>query len=193
MKKFNISLEFQGLCIFDPVVLNNFIISNKITTNEVFDYFVKNPKIGKKAINEGVIIPIYSIPELDYKIICSEDSNYIPFEWQLFNIDNFGLKVESNIIIISDIYTIVSWDEPDFFLNYKENYRNKSGSNDYYELDNGLYNINIIGYRETVNKSPFDLEFGYQLMFNKTKKLNVNIDNNDIDEINYNVAPEALL
>ena len=194
MKEFNISLEFQGLCLFDPKVLTDFLSDKGIYTKQVFDYFINNPEIGKKVINEGVILPIYSIPELNYKIICSiEDINLIPKEWEVFNIKEFGLKVRSNTIIISDIYNIMNWDEPDFFLTYQENYQNKTDSNDYFELENGFYNINIIGFREAdSNKSPFDLEIGYKFIFKKVEKLNIDIHNKNIDDINYNVVPEEL-
>lgn len=194
MKEFYISLEFQGLCLFDPKVLIDFLSNNGINTNQVFDYFINNPDIGKKAINEGVILPIYSIPELNYKIICSiEDINLIPKEWEIFDFEEFGLQVRSNTIIISDIYNILNWDEPDFFLRYRDNYQNKTDSNDYFELENGFYNINIIGFREAnSNKSPFDLELGYGFVFKKIEKLNIDIDNKNIDNINYNVAPEEL-
>lgn len=194
MKDFIISLEFQGLCLFDPLVLNNFIIDNKIESVDVLNYFIDNPDIGKKAIEQGIIVPIYSIFELDYKIHCYKDKkdSEIPNEWKLFDIDSFGLKVESNLVIISDIYAIISWDNPDFFLNYKENYLNKSDSNDYFELENGFYNLNIFGFREKANKSPFDLIYGYEFIFSKTDELKIDLSKN-IDEIDYNVAPEELI
>lgn len=192
MKEFTLSLDFPGLCLFDPLVLTDFLKSNKIETTQVFDYFLHNPEIGKRVIVEGIILPIYSIPELDYKITCTiEDKLFFPKEWEVLEIDKFGLNVRSKTIILSDIFNIMDWDEPDFFLDYKNNLSSKTESTNYFELENGFYKIKTIGFREIdVNKSPLDLIVGYEFIFKKVEKLNINIDNIDIDNINYNVLPD---
>ena len=175
MKKFNLSLEFQGLCLFDPKVLDNFINENKINDSDLLTYFINHPELGQKVIEEGIVVPIYSIAELDYSIVCykNEEPSEILEDWKLFSVDSFGLKIESGIVIIADIYTIMSWDDPDFFIRYEENYRNKSDSNDYFKLSNGFYQLNIKGFRDNAEKSPFDLEYGYEFIFNKVENLNI--------------------
>ena len=53
------------------MVLTNFIKREGIKTKNLLDLFIENHKLGEMVINEGILYPIYSIPELDYSLIVS--------------------------------------------------------------------------------------------------------------------------
>lgn len=190
MKKFELNLEFPGIVIFDPVVLSNFLEDKKITDRNILNHFIANETIGKEAINLGVIYPIYTIPELDYTIYASDNNkNNIPEEWKIFSIKQFGLKVESKTLIFSDIYAIMDWTmaDRDFFLNYRKNYSNKSDSNDYYEIPNGNFIVQITGFRNKKN-NIYDTEKGYQINFHQILELPQVLNKIDIDNIDYDIT-----
>lgn len=186
MKQFILDLEFQGIVIFDPLVLVNFLKEEKITDADIFQYLIDNPLIGKKVMEEGIIYPIYSIPPYEYDIHMSNAnyenqniSNYI----KVFEYKKFGLKVESGFLIISDIFAIMDWDNPNFFLNYKELYDQKNDTNDFFELKNGKYLVEINGLKKKSKN-----EYGYNIIFHETNEIPSLDDSIDIDMINYDIT-----
>ena len=117
--KTKISLNLTGIVLFDPVVLNEFVLSNNIKNDNLIDFFIKNPHVGNDAINKGVLLPIYSIETWDYTIIIKTESyNVVNPDWILFKINlKFPLTVKSGSVIISDIYSVLNW-KPDYYLNF---------------------------------------------------------------------------
>ena len=75
----------QGMVLFDPLVLVNFIQSKGIKDSNLLDYFIQNLEVGNEAINEGIILPVYTIEIWDYEIIVNlEEESKINPEWKLF-------------------------------------------------------------------------------------------------------------
>ena len=184
--KTKISLNMQGMVIFDPLVLDNFVQSKGIKDANLLDYFIQNPEVGNAAINEGVILPIYTIEIWDYKIIVNlgEESVIVP-EWKLFKTSlSFPFRVESENVIISDIYAIMNW-KPDYYLNFPSKDK-RIGVDDNFTIPKGNYSVDILGFRNNLNPDIDNRECGYEFFFKKVSQLPL-IENLNIDDINFKV------
>ena len=63
----NISMEYDGgIALFDPEVFCDYLESINLIDGNIFELFIKNKKVGDRAIADGVIIPIYPVDEDDY-------------------------------------------------------------------------------------------------------------------------------
>ncbi|AKF53813.1 hypothetical protein PsyrH_25580 [Pseudomonas syringae pv. syringae HS191] len=164
----SIELYSPGIVIFDPEVLNEFLKKNKITEPNVFEFFLQHDTLGRLAIEEGILCPIYQIPENEYSIFllgapASEQHLYTV----KFSYEGFPLKVESGILIASDLNALLDWD-PEFFTNYKKNYEQRLSNNDYIEVSSGLYDMTIRG---CANLKPPYNNLGYGLDMRQVGKL----------------------
>ncbi|MFF2484309.1 hypothetical protein [Paenibacillus sp. NPDC058071] len=187
--KLRISLNFPGIVVFDPVTLSEYLREKNITVLDLITYFNENEEVGKEVITRGAIIPIYPIPELDYRIIINLESTKdldFPLEWMLFETEPFPFQVSSELVIISDIVSIMSWEE-EFFVNYENHLDERSTSNDYTKIPRGHYGVSIIGYCEP-NKG-LDADFGYILNFQKHSSLPEFNFTKSINDYNFVVDP----
>jgi len=141
-----IELFSPGIVLFDPAVLSSFIKYNGVTDVNVFERFIQSENLGRSAIEEGVVCPLYQISEQDYSVFIEGVSGA---EYELpvpkFSYSGFPLKVESGVLIVSDLNALLEWDD-EFFLNYKENYGSRLSNNDFLEVGPGFYSLTINGY-----------------------------------------------
>ena len=184
--KTKISLNMQGMVVFDPLVLDNFVQSKGIKEANLLDYFIQNPEVGNDAINKGVILPVYTIEIWDYEIIVNlEEESKINPEWKLFKTSYcFPFRVESENIIISDIYAIMNW-KPDYYLNFPSKDK-RIGVDDNFTIPKGNYSVDILGFRDNLNPDIDNRECGYEFFFKKVLDLPL-IENLNIDDINFKV------
>lgn len=119
--KLQLTLNMQGIVIFDPASLNRFVKEKGIVTLDLVTYFYENEPVGEEVISQGIIIPIYPIPDIDYTIyINNKDSDkpIISEEWKIFETERlFPLQVSSGKLVVSDIESIIYWD-PNFYMDY---------------------------------------------------------------------------
>lgn len=174
MKELKIMLQMPGLVIFDPVVMKEFITDNHVSTPNILENFINDPDLGNEAIRSGCLISIYSIAQGDYRVILNEsDHSSLPIEWVLFETPTFVLKVSSNRVIVSDIWAMLNWDEETYvhFGQYPVDERYASAefsSADAAELPNGLYEVKIVGFRNSKNQDLENQEYGYELLLTRT-------------------------
>ena len=69
--KTELMLEFPGFVLFDPVVLQEFVLEKGIEDDDLLKYFINNPTIGEESIQRGILLPM--IMSWDY------ESNYSDF------------------------------------------------------------------------------------------------------------------
>lgn len=175
--KFSLNLEFPGFALFDPFNLDAFVKQNNIQETNLLDYFVQNPSIGDLAIQQGVVIPIYSIQEEDYTM-------FVGFEYQedngdLFRFQSYPLQTIGQKLVIADIYSLISW-ESDFY---------KSLVCDVFEvpsqyalgIKNGNWSVDVVGFFESNNK------FGYKIILNEVDRLLPFAVDGDIDDFDFDV------
>jgi len=177
----SIKLYKPGIVIFDPVVLDGFLKKRDIQESNIFDAFLNDEKLGWAAIHEGVVIPIYQISEQDYSVFLIEDcESGSSLPEPKFCYSGFNIKIESGLMIVSDLNALMDWDK-EFFLNYRENYASRMPSNDFLDIPAGLYELELRGYKG-LKTSTSGLGYGVKVNpLEKFNSLNKSISIDDLD------------
>ncbi|MFJ3371481.1 hypothetical protein [Pseudomonas sp. NPDC086251] len=160
-----------GIVVFDPAVLNNFVESNGIESNDLFDYFLNNEEIGISAIENGVLFPLYQIPEMEYSIFLKGEGLKSSFNGaeRAFCYSGIPLRVVSGLVVVADLNALMDWDSA-FFIGYRNTYTESLGNNDYLDVLSGLYALSISGFKGL--SGPF-VSLGYELEFKLVESLPV--------------------
>ncbi|MFJ4068925.1 hypothetical protein ACIPW4_27085 [Pseudomonas sp. NPDC089996] len=167
-KKALVELYSPGIVLFDPLELMRFLKKRNVTDANIFNAFLEDEALGREAIEQGVVCPIYQISEAEYAVF-AEGGNDLPdtLPEPVFVHSGLPLKIVSGIMIISDLNALFDWDER-FFLNYKAEYNSRLPSNDYIDVESGFYSLSIKGYS---NLRGVGSEFGYGLVFTQVQAL----------------------
>ncbi|WP_349974184.1 hypothetical protein [Pseudomonas sp. WHRI 8519] len=183
--KANIQLFSPGIVLFDPLVLSNFLKHNGVTDSNVFEQFIQDENLGRAAVENGVICPMYQISEQDYSVFI-ENENDAKYELPVpkFSYSDFPINIKSGIMIASDLNALLDWDD-DFFLSYRKRYESRLSSNDFLEIESGLYNLTINGYVGL--RSPF-ANCGYGLIFQAVDCLPAVSKDRSVDDLDYELA-----
>ena len=182
-----LTLNSVGLVFFDPDVLENFVKKNNLS-GDLFESFQQQPEVGDEAIKAGVLIPVYSIPPLDYQILLSEGHKpRINEEWIKFITPALPLVSTSGKVVVSDIDAIMDWDYS--FYRSLEHTKLKQPYNAFM-IDPGIFSVKIVGFCETKWTGSGPINKGYELLFDKTDTLLKVNENVDSDSINYIVYGE---
>jgi hypothetical protein len=182
MNEFVLELNGSGIVLFDPVSVEQFCTENNITTDNIMDHFMENPSAGDKAIKEGIILPVYTIPPLNYSVRLQTDKTLIPDNKMKFSYPSFPLSVISGKLIAADIYAIMEWDA----AYYKAL---KAGAPEFptqfaYLTEPGNYAVDINGFYEKNNGNEYK---GYEFVLKKMDHLPEIDTEKDIDSYNYNL------
>ncbi|WAC00444.1 hypothetical protein OSW16_12650 [Pseudomonas putida] len=183
--KANIQLFSPGIVLFDPLVLSSFLQHNGVADSNVFEQFIQDENLGRAAIENGVICPMYQISEQDYSVFI-ENGNDAKYELPVpkFSYSDFPLKIKSGIMIASDLNALLDWDD-DFFLSYKKRYDSRLSSNDFLEIESGLYNLTINGYVGLRSRSA---NCGYGLIFQAVDCLPAVSKDTFADDLDFELA-----
>jgi len=164
-----IELFESGIVVFDPVALNDFVISNAIQSHDLFDFFLNNEKVGRSAVESGVIVPIYQVPQTEYSFFLKGVGNDSSFKGakEVLCCSDIPLKVVSDLVVVADLNALMDWDEV-FFMNYRAVCADGLGNNDYLDVVSGFYALSIKGFKGL--NYPF-VSLGYELAFNPVGSL----------------------
>jgi hypothetical protein len=175
-----------GIVIFDPVALNDFVISNGVTSNNLLDYFLNGEEVGVSAVAEGVIFPLYQIQEMEYSIFLkgAGQESSLSESVKKFCYSGVSLKVVSGLIVVSDLNALMDWDS-EFFLNYREACVEGLGNNDYLDVESGLYDLSISGLKGL--NAPF-VSLGYELEFKSVGQLPKLSDDASTDDWDFSIV-----
>lgn len=174
----NVEIYTPGIVIFDPEVLVGFLQKNNIANDNLFDCFLADEDLGRAVIDEGVLIPIYQIPEAEYSVFLDTARLGIVNGTSKFRYSGFPLRSTSGLVVVADLNALFDWD-PDFFLNYKVNYESRLACNDYLDVPVGLYSVTIIGYEDL--QSPL-MPKGYGLTLHAVEVLPRLNPNSTVDD-----------
>ncbi|MCD8043308.1 MAG: hypothetical protein LUH10_09615 [Tannerellaceae bacterium] len=186
-KEFKLMLDFGGIVVFSPHILNQFVQERNIQNKNLLEHFVNVEKDGDDAISSGVVAAIYQIPEQDYHIILTdnEQEKAIPTDWALWQYD-FPLEVDTRIVV-AGIYAILDWDFTDWTED-KQNYSDAGTANGIH-LESGKYRLRITGFNENMH-TPRS-RFGYLLQFTKAKDFSFfTINGKSVDDFSFSVLPD---
>jgi hypothetical protein len=179
-----IMTQTPGLVAFDPVVLQSFVVANRVTLPNILQAFIDDPNLGNAAISAGCLLPVYSIPAWDYRVrITMADKATVPAEWVLFTTPPFMIKIQSGRLIVSDIWLILNWNA-DEYLHTSAHSQNVSytATNEFLVSDEiaiaqGQYEVVIVGFCDTQNT---DIEYrhcGYEFLFVRNDQASFNVGN----------------
>jgi hypothetical protein len=175
-----------GIVIFDPVALNDFVLSNGVDTGNIFDLFLSDETIGLSAVEKGVIFPLYQIPEMEYSVFlkgAGQESSFNSAE-KRFCYSGIPLVVVSNLVVVADLNALMDWDSG-FFLNYRESCVDSLGNNDYLDVANGLYELSVSGFKGL--GEPF-VSLGYELEFKPVGQLPKLKNDASTDDWDFSIA-----
>jgi hypothetical protein len=182
MNDFILELNGSGIVIFDPANLEAFCNQHDITSDDIFDFFMSHPEVGDLAIKTGVVIPVYTIPALNYRIMIRQDeASAVNKQDMKFSYGGFPLQVTSGKIVVADIYAIMEWDAAYY----------KSVSTDKIDFPTqaaaviapGKYDIQINGFSNTAKN-----EKGYEFVFRSVDTFPAIDTEKDIDAYNYDLT-----
>ena len=175
-----------GIVIFDPVALNYFVVSNGVASNNLFDCFLNNEAVGVSAVEKGVVFPLYQIPEMEYSVFLKGAGQETSFSdsAKRFCYSGIPLKVVSGLIVVADFSSLMDWDG-EFFLNYREACADSLGNNDYLDVESGLYDLSISGFKGL--KDPF-VSLGYELGLKPVGQLPKFSIDASTDDWNFSIA-----
>lgn len=158
-----------GIVIFDPVALSDFVERNGIGSSNLFDYFLNNEEVGLSAVQNGVIFPLYQIPEMEYSIFLKGAGLGSSFNGaeKAFSYSGIPLIVVSGLVIVADLNALMDWDCA-FFIDYRNTSAESLGNNDYLDVLSGSYALSISGFKGL--SGPF-VSIGYELEFKPVQSL----------------------
>lgn len=165
----NVELYSPGIVIFDPAVFDEFLKQRNVNDSNIFERFLNDELLGRSAIEQGVLLPMYPIPEDKYSVFIHNSSGGTQKSLAIWEYSGLPLRVVSGFTVISDLNALFDWD-PAFFLNYKSNYAARLASNDYLDVPCGLFDVTVRGYDGL--EVPFK-PLGYGLEFKPADILRV--------------------
>lgn len=163
-----VELYSPGIVLFDPVMLAKFLKDWSVADSNIFNAFLQDENLGRQAIEQGVVCPIYQISENEYAVFVEgggEMAGGLPEP--AFVHSGLPLRIASGIMIVSDLNALLDWDEG-FFLNYKSEYNSRLPNNDYIDVHPGVYSLSVKGYK---NLGGYGSDFGYGLDFASVQTL----------------------
>lgn len=180
-----IELYAPGIVLFDPAQFAAFIKSKGLTDANIFNAFLKDEALGRQAIEQGVVFPIYQISEQEYSVFTEcQNVGVDDLPEPVFEYSGLPLVIVSGVLIVSDLNALFDWDE-DFFLNYKAEYASRLPSNDYIDVEPGIYSLSIKGY---AGLREYGSEYGYGLEFISVPVLPVVADGSDVSHLDFELV-----
>ena len=169
LKQLDLMLDGQGIVVFDPYLLAEFVQQQQLVDSNVFQHFLDNPKVGDEAISRGLILPIYTIPAIDYQIILNDSTtSAVEADWKRFTTPAFPLTIRSAKVVVADIYSIMDWDAEfylDMPLDGPESTRVAT------EWESGDYSVTINGFSERNYEGRGPKNIGYEFLLQKVSTL----------------------
>ena len=181
-KKALVELYSPGIVLFDPLELMSFLKKRDVIDTNIFNAFLEDEALGREAIEQGVVCPIYEISEAEYAVFAEDGCDLLgSLPEPIFVHPGLPLKIASGIMIVSDLNALFDWDEK-FFLNYKAEYGSRLPCNDYIDVEPGAYSLSVKGYS---NLRGVGSAFGYGLVFAPVQALPEVESDSSVSDFNF--------
>lgn len=176
-------LDGQGIVVFDPYALAEFVQQQQLANSNIFQRFLDDPTVGDEAISRGLILPIYTIPAIDYQIFLNDSqTSAIEPDWLRFTTPSFPLTISSGKIVAADIYSIMDWDA-EFYQNMPLNGPKSTQAATEWEAGNYSVTINGFSERNYVGRGPKNI--GYEFLLQKVSTLPPVAKDTDIEDFDF--------
>lgn len=184
VKHLEIMLDGPGIVFFDPFVLDAFVKEKGITKSDLFQLFIDEPIVGDEAIRQGIILPIYTIPPIDYQIIINNSStSAVRPDWVRLTTPPFPLAIgSSGRLVGADIYSIMNWDASFY---QKLPMDGPKAPQVAAEIPSSKYSVTIKGFVERNYTGRGPKNIGYELLFEKVEKLPFLPQKADVESVDF--------
>ncbi|MET2996870.1 MULTISPECIES: hypothetical protein [Flavobacterium] len=171
--------------------LLSFFKENKIKSKKVLEVFQKNHELYLKSLEEGIWIPILPIESTKYII------NNIPLnnEWQEeFRYEDFNLNVNDGAYWIGSFGSLLNFNLEQFTnsINESISYQTLDGVTLFksfkFNIENGKYLVNIIGYKRKSALEYPEANYGYSFEFKKVEQFIGYKDPREDDKYVFNLS-----
>lgn len=148
MQELEVTVDFNGIVLFDPEALKNFYSEIDIGTNLYFRFTRTDD--GDAVVQQGIIIPIIGINDSIYKVFLrfSTETSKIDPTTIIASNGDFPFRVNSQAVI-TDMASLLEWDPTEDWPKL--------------ELPAGNYSARINGFRVIKNNEIAD--FGFEIVF----------------------------
>ncbi|AMO20553.1 hypothetical protein UN65_09610 [Flavobacterium columnare] len=186
-----LTITDYGIYIMSIDKLLSFFKENKIKSKKVLEVFQKNHELYLKSLEEGVWIPILPIESTKYII------NDISFndEWQKeFKYENFNLNVNNEAYWIGSFGSLLNLNLEQFTnsINESISYQTLDGVTLFksfkFNIENGKYLVNIIGYKRKSALEYPEANYGYSFEFKKVEQFIGYKDPREDDKYVFNLS-----
>lgn len=154
MQELEVIVDFNGIVVFDPSLLEEFFTEMKPGEN-LYRRFTTTDD-GDKVVDKGIMIPVLGINDSIYKVYVRSTHEESPIPSDLIMVSNgsFPFRVKERAII-ADMATLLEWSP-------EENWQTL-------ELPVGNYSVCVNGFRKIENNEISD--FGYEIVFRSCEVL----------------------
>lgn len=132
-KTFEVITDYNGIVLFDPVLLKN-CLNRKIPPGEnIFEVF-SSTSLGDEVLKKGIVLPIMAIDDGGYQINISINESYERPESEIvFTNGIYPLHVASQLIV-SDLAVLREWYECEDWI--------ETG------IPKGMYSVSLVGFSQ---------------------------------------------
>lgn len=154
MQEFEIVVDFNGIVLFDPSLLNKFY--DQIAPGENLYRRFTQTDDGEKVVEQGIIVPIIGINDSVYRVIVRENNekSIVPEDDIIVTNAAFPFNV-TDYAVVADMSILLEW-YPD------ENWSKAS-------VSPGDYQVQVNGFRKIVDGIVED--FGYEFVLSRCESL----------------------
>lgn len=154
MKDIAITVDYNGIVLFDPERLKNYF-GGKIEDGENIYSKMIATAAGDDVVNKGIVIPILGINDSTYRLSVRTDAEISAVKSN-FVLSNgmFPLKIESRLVA-ADLACFLEWEDETGWIAL--------------DVSKGIYAATIKGFREIKNNKVTG--FGFEIILTKTNEI----------------------
>ena len=147
MQETSIIVDFNGIVIFDPLLLG--ALYPEVGHGEnLYRRFTQTPE-GDDVVKQGIVVPIIGINDSIYRVLIRDEAEQSPVDSDLIVVSNyaFPLRIASQAVI-TDLASLLEW-------NPEEEWQKMN-------IPPGNYSVRINGFRNIMNNEVVD--FGFEVV-----------------------------
>lgn len=154
MQELRITVDFNGIAIFDPDVLERFY--GAIARGENLYRRMTTTDDGDQVVEQGVIVPILGLNDSIYRVLAREEHEPPCIPAGLVVVTNAGFPLQvARRAVIADMACLLEWWPEDGWQQL--------------DIGPGLYSVAVTGFRSVQDGVVAD--FGFELSFSRRAAL----------------------
>lgn len=154
MNRFKLTVDFNGMVLFDPFLLNEFMGGNIEDGRNLWREFSESDR-GDEVVKNGVIVPLLGINDSCYKVDVRLQEESSGWTIPAFRTNSFYPLHVRDRLVLADIAVLLDWTEG-------------AGWHDV-SVKPGIYGVEVNGFR--LLKAGQVTDFGYEFVLHELEKL----------------------